>query len=159
MYKARDINNGEWVNGFLVKLGVGFAIIPDYANTTEELGCNVVMVDKDTICMRTGFTDKHGNQIYSGDIVKYSDKNKHDNNEMTNACMVSFLQVEGVFGDHVKDEDGLSAWGWDEFMGVQDHEMWWRENSEVVGNIMDDDCSLDVNKEVAQYINQWYLKC
>lgn len=63
LFKAKRIDNGEWVYGFYMDRKVP-EIIEDGTWVIWE-------VDKDTICQYTGLTDKNGNKIWENDVVRY----------------------------------------------------------------------------------------
>ena len=74
LFKAKRIDNGEWVQGALFN-GESHCIIGQeikFSPYTEH-ECKIVgyEVDRDTICQCTGLKDKNGKLIWKNDIMKY----------------------------------------------------------------------------------------
>ena len=79
LFKAKRLDNGEWVQGYLVydnrdKL---YRIIMDiqYSTGTCITTDNAPRVDSSTICQCTGLKDKNGKLIWENDIVELYDRN------------------------------------------------------------------------------------
>lgn len=66
LFKAKRIDNGEWVVGNVTQDESNYYIIPNrYASRGK------IEVDPSTICYNTEVKDKKGNFIYENDIVSY----------------------------------------------------------------------------------------
>ena len=76
LFRAKRVDNGEWVEGHYTKLkwcnNIIHVAIPDEAeidsgNTLYES----YEINPETLCQYTGMVDKNGNRIWENDIVKY----------------------------------------------------------------------------------------
>lgn len=73
LYKAKRINNGEWVTGSLLTCEDGTCKIATSLLEVKTNGPILVCaydVDRDTICQCIGLKDKNGKLIWKNDIVK-----------------------------------------------------------------------------------------
>ncbi len=63
-FRAKRLDNGEWVEGDLMKESYGARIIE---HTSEA--DNWLAVDPSTVCQFTGLEDKNGKEIWEGDYL------------------------------------------------------------------------------------------
>ena len=70
LFKAKRLDDGEWVQGYIVKYGFTgqekWYIVPEYASDLYSF-----LIDKNTICQCTGLKDKNGKLVWENDIVDY----------------------------------------------------------------------------------------
>nr|DAT34380.1 MAG TPA: YopX protein [Caudoviricetes sp.] len=93
LFKAKRVNNGEWVIGYYGVIGKRNVIIEKYAenyycpDTCESRhGNQIHEVNSKTICQCTGLRDKNGKLIWENDIVKI-------NNDKVNT-LITFRDFE-----------------------------------------------------------------
>lgn len=71
LFKAKRIDNGEWVEGYYLMSGGEHFIYNEYI---EGFCMPVVVKAKiipETLCQFTGLCDKNGNKIWKNDIIQY----------------------------------------------------------------------------------------
>ena len=120
LFRAKRIDNGEWVEGYYVQTVVASYIVVPYKHDTILGEGETIEVDPSTICQCTGLEDKNGNLIWENDVVKgaWFDKGKRHRHIGTVSYTCFAYKVVGV-----KQYYGLH----DELNGIYT----------VIGNIFD----------------------
>ncbi len=125
LFKAKRVDNGEWVLGVLFDgenhciIGQKTEISPYQTNECEIVGYEV---DRNTICQCTGLRDKNGKLIWENDIVRDEYGNFYKAFWQNNYYQFSFCAKTGVFPIGAK----WNLWSFESF------------EIEVIGNIFDD---------------------
>lgn len=134
-FKAKKINNDDWVVGSLAIYGKRAYILPE-----ENIGQPLAVfekVDPATVCQFTGFLDKNGKEIYEGDVLR-SDKYPYSclkDNERDNYYAVVYYCEEGAcFGTVTAKNPSSDVRGISDGI-LDDVEREKMKNFEVVGNI------------------------
>ncbi len=130
LFKAKRIDNGEWVEGCYTEyngktfIGIDISIYSDIF----EVFCIPVIkwfeVDPETICQFTGLCDKNGKRIWENDIFQCTDETMVTQKDLIeyNETHASFVRLRNM------DELGSQYLWIDE--AICNH-------GEVIGNIFD----------------------
>lgn len=136
LFKAKQIDTGEWVEGDLIHYESGEVAILEqpfskYGYEATEISGRT-MVDPNTICQYTGLTDKNGNKIWENDICSVDLISEDD--ETKENCIVRY----GRRAENFKIELGFNV-EWTKTNYLRCDICFWTENREieVIGNIFD----------------------
>lgn len=123
LFKAKRIDNGEWVEGSFIDSGNHYQVfIYPHDDSASTMSCKtlvyhgMVAVDSKTICQFTGLLDKKGNKIWENDVVKDTDIH-----------LLGSVEYDEEHGMYVINEVND---------GYQNFQEFW-SCTEVIGNIFD----------------------
>ena len=138
LFKAKRIDNGEWVQGYLFGIWEKRYILWGMINDIP----NMIEVDPSTICRCTGLKDKNGNLIWEGDIILFQRDN--DDCPFTNKDTKKRLGKVFYKGFRTTFAIGMGKNG----SGSINDDLWkYVQNGnrvEVIGNIFDNPELLEV---------------
>ena len=131
LFRGKREDNGQWVIGFLSKtrgLDNKLHICIDY----EEKGvmCSSIVIPE-TVGQYTGLTDKNGNKIFEGDILRYYDDEIQIvewNKDFSNLMLHTYCKYERKKGRKVVIENS-DGWNW-----IHDYPL---NKMSIIGNIYD----------------------
>lgn len=150
LYKAKRIDDGEWIQGFLSmhtfipteeefrKNGKETYLAPVIEKLPERIyDHETCEVDPSTLCQCTGLRDKNGKLIWENDIIKYTDM-------ITRTKKIAYIEwsnAQASFVRAYRSQMGLQYLYIDEFIA---------NSGEVIGNKFDDVELLEVQDEENQ---------
>ena len=135
LFKAKRIDNGEWIEGHYTECR-GETFIGIDTSSMFKIFCPPVIrwfkVSSETICQFTGLCDRYGNKIWENDILKtWSDEYAQ--------VKFGFYNTGSAIGNY--NQGFYAAFSEDSYYR---HELgYWCKESYVIGNIFD-------NKELLQ---------
>ena len=141
LYKAKRIDNGEWVYGsylytFCEDKNCPIVGIQGEKHWIVEENGNIFWIDEDTICQYTGRVDKNGQKIWENDFLDgfaYPYLSDGVHNYFAEVCWCTNAPAFGIYTRKYKNSKvrGISE-GFTEIM-----EDWKPDDWEVIGNIFD----------------------
>lgn len=134
LFKAKKVNNGEWVQGYLYGIREKRYILWGMTNDNPNM---IVEVVPSTICQCTGLKDKNGKLIWENDVIKYHFGNAY--------AQIRYGAYQNCFDSQKAEHIGFYV-DWSERRNRRKDLGYWINmvNAEVIGNIFDNPELLEV---------------
>ena len=144
LFKAKRVDSGEWVEGYIYKTQYVCLIFPLITNGSYDGTKKVIkfinpcfLVDPKTLCQDTGLVDTNGKKIWENDIVTFEDTGEDgyeykEGFDFKNRAKVVFGKGRWELSDFLSDNSYILE-------NMNNHEelfsLW--DYVEVTGNIFD----------------------
>ena len=89
-FKAKRLDNGEWVYGYFYKENGNTYINEDRQKDSVLNRNEAVLIDPSTVCQFTGLTDCKGNEIWEHDLIHFVGFN-HTAEVIWSECNYAFM--------------------------------------------------------------------
>ena len=81
IFKAKRKDNGEWIQGDYMK-HQPFLQLNHYIKENTVGPVEWIMIDEDTLCESTGFTDINGDEIFFNDTIAFDEEIENLENDI-----------------------------------------------------------------------------